>query len=421
MFRTLSRVALALAFASTLDAQPAQSVPPRPPAGVATVDPLHQSGANVTISLLTMGSGTQVWEMFGHNALLIHDNVTGRDTVFNWGVFSFKQPNFIARFLQGRMLYAMGSDSLRWVEIAYTYLNRSVVAQELDLTTSQKDSLLAQVQWYGLPENVNYRYDYFRDNCSTRVRDILDHVLNGQFRAGANGPTGTTYRWHALRLMQGDRPLALGVDIALGRLTDKELTKWEEMFLPRKLHDYAASFQIRDSAGGTRPLVRGEVVMVKTSRGPEYAAPPSLWPWLFGAGVAVSGLFMLFAVRGARRSAAVAFGIWSTVAGLLGLVLTLLWAATDHVSAYANENLLLFNPLWLLLTAPLFISMWKGEVSVWTRRLAVAVAALSVVALLVHVFRLSSQDNLALIGLALPPALAIAWTTVRARTVSSRA
>ena len=115
MLRPLLRPLIALALAaSTLGAQTS-----RP-------DPLHQSGENVTISLLTMGTGKQVWEMFGHNAILIHDNVTGADTVFNWGVFNFKQPNFIPRFLQGRMLYAMGGDSIQWIHLVYRYLNRYV-------------------------------------------------------------------------------------------------------------------------------------------------------------------------------------------------------------------------------------------------------------------------------------------------------
>src|SRR5689334_12283825 len=212
-----------------------QSAPPRIPVTLdrPTPDPLHQSGENVTISLLTMGNGEQVWELFGHNGLWIHDNVTNRDTVFNWGVFSFHQEHFIPHFLQGRMLYSMGGDSMEDVLAAYRYWNRSVLSQELDLSPAQKDSILATIRRNALPENVNYRYDYYRDNCSTRVRDILDHALGGPLSVQAAGLTDATYRWHSLRLMQGNLPIMLGVDFGLGRPADVKLTKWQEMFLPR--------------------------------------------------------------------------------------------------------------------------------------------------------------------------------------------
>ena len=88
------------------------------------------------------------------------------------------------------MLYAMGGDSLPEQLLVYRYLNRSVMAQELDLTAAQRDSILHQIQWYAQPENVNYRYDYYRDNCATRVRDIIDNAIGGQMRAKAGELAG---------------------------------------------------------------------------------------------------------------------------------------------------------------------------------------------------------------------------------------
>jgi hypothetical protein len=129
----------------------------------------------------------------------------------------------------------MGGDSIQWIPSGLPVIsNRYVNAQELNLSASEKDSVLKQIQWYARPENVNYRYDYFYDNCSTRVRDIIDNAVHGQMKAQATALTGTTYRWHALRLMQGNFPLAVGVDIGLGRPSDRELTKWTEMFSSRE-------------------------------------------------------------------------------------------------------------------------------------------------------------------------------------------
>lgn len=423
MLRSLFRAALALTAATSLGAQ-------QPVAPISTQpqpDPLHQAGRNVTVYLLTMGNGNHVWELFGHNAIWIHDNVTSRDTVFNWGVFSFRQPHFIARFLKGTMLYAMGGDSMEGILLEYRYWNRSVVAQELDLLPAQKDTILAAIRWNALPENVNYRYDYFRDNCSTRVRDLIDRALGGPIAVEARGLTGTTYRSHSLRLMQSNLPLVVGVDIGLGRPADVELTKWQEMFLPKKLHDFVAKVRVIDSTGTMHPLVRSERVLFQAAdRGPEPDAPPDLGVWMLLGGMVIAalviwaGLAASSGTRLARATVATLTSVWSLVVGLLGAILTLLWTVTDHVFSRPNENLLLFNPLWLVLVVLLPIYLWSGRAERLTRSAAVVLMALGVVALAMHATGLSAQDNLAIIGLALPPALAIAVVTARPRAVSGR-
>ena len=420
MIRSLSHAALLVCAASIVRAQPTSQRSAPPPQQAVPVDLLYQTGANVTISLLTMGSGEQVWELFGHDAIWIHDNTSGRDTVFNWGVFNFQQPGFIQRFLKGTMWYGMGGDPLGLQMATYRYLNRTVIAQELDLTVAQRDSILHQIQWYARPENVNYRYDYYRDNCATRVRDIIDNAIGGQIRAKAGALTGTSYRWHSLRLMQSNKPIMLGVDIGLGRPADRDITQWQEMFLPRKLHDFVATLQIRDSTGAMRPLVKRETVLFKSTRPPEPEAPPTRWPWLLVGGLFVAALFLVLG-RGAAAEgrvakvlAALIVSIWSLVAGLLGTVIALLWAGTDHVFAHWNENLLLFNPLWFILAVFAIPALWTRRKSAPFRRWAFGLAALASLALIAHIVRLSAQDNLAIICLALPPALAVAWIARRA-------
>ncbi|HET7372271.1 MAG TPA: DUF4105 domain-containing protein [Gemmatimonadaceae bacterium] len=424
MFRSLFRAALVLTTAGSIGAQ--QQKPPAAAAPLPQPDPLHQVGRNVTVYLLTMGNGTQIWELFGHNAIWIHDNVTNRDTVFNWGVFSFRQPHFIARFLKGKMLYSMGGDSMENILLEYQYWNRSVVAQELDLLPAQRDTILAAIRSNALPENVDYRYDYFRDNCSTRVRDLIDRALGGTIAVQARGLTGTTYRWHTLRLMQSDVPIVVGVDIGLGRPADMDLTKWQEMFLPRKLHDFVAKVRVTDSAGTTHPLVRSERVLFQANRGPEAESPPELGVWLLLGGVVVASLIIwagLAASSGsrlARGAVATVAAIWSLLAGLLGAILTLLWSVTDHVFAHANENLLLFNPVWLVMVVLLPLYLWSGRAERFTRSLIALLMVSAVAALAAHATGLSAQQNLPVIGLALPPVLAIAAIAVRRRVIARR-
>ena len=424
MLRTTLRT-LILAGSTVVSGTPAtgQTPSPRPErqaAAASHVDPLHQAGRNVTISLLTMGNGPHVWELFGHNAIWIHDLMTNRDTVFNWGVFDFRQPRFIPRFLKGTMLYSMGGDSMDNILLEYHYWNRSVVAQELDLTAEQKDSVLAAIQRNAQPENVQYRYDYFRDNCSTRVRDILDHALGGRLRKEAGALTGTTYRWQALRLMQVLPAIMLGVDIGLGRPSDFDLTKWQEMFLPRKLHDFVAGMAVAGGEGAQRPLVRREVLLYQSTRGgAEPEAPPGFGIWALLGGIAVAALFLWLGVAATSRrdwtrvAASIVIGLWSLAAGLLGTILVLLWTVTDHVFAHQNENLLIFNPLWLALVVLVPIFLLSGRAVSATRMVAQAALALAAIALAAHFIGLSSQLNFPIIALGLPPALAVVVVTAR--------
>jgi hypothetical protein len=378
--------------------------------------PQAEPGSELTISLLTMEHGTNVWELFGHNAILIEDKSAGTSIAYNWGVFSFRQPHSILRFLKGEMLYAMDGYTLEETILQYRYFNRTLTAQVLNLTPAQKQFIKTFIEWNHRPENINYRYDYFRDNCSTRVRDILDRALGGQIRtASATKLTGTSYRWHATRLMQGGKPLVTGVDIGLGEPSDREISLWEEMFLPVKLRNFARTLQVSDGHGGTQPLVASERVLYQADRPPEPAQRPRLWLPLLVIGIGVAGLFAWLGVRaesgsrGARLMAAIGVSVWSTAVGLLGIILTLLWAVTDHYFAHRNENLLLFNPLWLILAVLGPLSLARGAASRPARIVGLTVAVLALCTVLLHLTTLSSQRNWAEIGLGLPPALAIAW------------
>ena len=419
MLRTLTRAAAALFAATSLSAQVPGVAPTTPER-----DALHAPARDVDVSLLTMGNGSEVWEMFGHAAIWIRDRQTGRDTVVNWGTFNRSQPNFIPHFLQGLMLYSVGGDNMSYIMYMYRYLNRSVTSQELNLSDAQKDTLLTIIRTNFQPENVNYRYDYFVDNCATRPRDILNRVLGGQLRVGADSITNTSYRWHALRLMQGDKPLVLGVNIGLGEPSDRPITKWQEMFLPQKLHDWVATRMVRDSTGALRPLVKADRVLFQANRPSEPAAPPT-FIWLWPIGIMVAGLFVwlgraaLNGGRAARVGAAIVFGTWATVSGLLGLLLTALWAVTDHRFAHANENLLLFNPVWLVLAVllPMFFLKRKAASATW--RTVQFLTVLAVIALVVHIVPISKQTNLPLVGLALPISLALSYLVARADSVRS--
>lgn len=383
------------------------------------VNALYSPGRDVTISLLTVGDGDRLWQMFGHTAIRIRNDITGRDTVFNWGAFDFSQPHFLLHFLRGLNFYRMAGGTLGEIVDDSRQNNRTIVSQELDLTSAQKDALLQIIRTNARPENITYRYDYFRNNCATRPRDMIDQILGGALHEHSKQVTEHSYRWHALHHMRSDKLLVIGVDIGLGTPSDRPITRWDEMFLPRELHDVIATMQVRDSTGTLRPLIHSERVLFQSTRPSDPTGPPNLAMPLLAIGLVIGAAFLFLGTRSVeagralRVTTAVLLAVWALVAGLLGLALTLLWVATDHVFAHGNANLLVFNPLWLALVVMLPLMFMSGQATRGVRLLTTIIASLCVLALMANVVGLTSQSNFAVVALGVPPALAIALAARR--------
>jgi Domain of unknown function (DUF4105) len=330
-------------------------------------------------------------------------------------VFDFSTPGFIGRFLLGHMEYMMAGDPLDATLQFYRALNRQVWVQELDLTDAEKKELVVFLRWNVRPENANYRYDYYRDNCSTRVRDAIDRVTGGQVRARLKAiKTNETYRSHTLRLMQGDRALVSGVELLLGRPTDVELTADETSFLPVELMKHLHTVRLD---GGRRPLFKREFVLNDATRAPEPTRVPSLWMWFAPIGVALTALVLWLGARsegtvGRRRVLAATIAILAGTFGTLGSIIAALVTITDHVAAHGNENIFMLNPLWLVIAAlapRMILRRRAGKSSVLLIRVAAAVGCGAV---LLHLVGLSRQPNWDAIALVLPVELAMAWVLV---------
>ena len=385
-------------------------------------------GANLSVYLMTMGPGDAVWEKFGHNAIWIRDTTQALDAAYNWGLFDFDDADFIPRFLKGSMRYWMGGYDGKATVDAYVSYNRSVWAQELALTPAQKLELLDFVRWNARPENRYYHYDYFRDNCSTRVRDAIDRVIGGQLRSALDTTaTGTTYRYHTRRLTQGSLPVYTGMDIVLGPRGDHALSAWEEAFLPMSLRDHIRSIRISGPEGGATPLVARETELFAATRLPEPAQPSNLIAGFLAVGVFLAGLFVYCArltaqARPVGRIGMSAVGAtWSLLAAIIGTVMVLSWTSTDHVFMYRNENLLQLSPLSFALVPLLITAGLSGRRTLMAARVAAAIAALSVLGLLLQALPGMNQVNGEIIALALPIHLGIAWGTwLLASTVTNR-
>lgn len=348
--------------------------------------------SSLTVSVITWGPGDLVFERFGHNALRIRDSATGLDIAYNWGMFDFAQPNFLGRFLSGDTKYWVEAFPSERLIAAYAAMDRESIEQVLNLTDAQKAQLADFAASNALEANRYYRYEYFRDNCSTRIRDALNLALGGSLeRRFVPITTPWSYRSESLRLTAATQYSQLGIDLALGPKADLPLSAWESMFIPMRLRDYLREVTVPDPNGGTTPLVREERVLHTPRSRP--AEPTESRGLVLGALGPVLGAWMLMLVpiapggRRARRiPAALMAALFYGVTGLLGVLLLGMWIGSAHVFWYHNLTLLLCSPLALFAALLGARAVLRGTLSRSAQIVLIATVTQAMLALLLAPF-----------------------------------
>ena len=360
------------------------------PAAAQTI-PLPAAPADsLTVSLLTVLPGTEVYSLFGHSAIRIRDDARGLDRTYNFGSFTFEQPFFMVRFARGQLDYFLDTDPF-YAELAkYEALGRSMIEQRLDLTPAAAEALFDGLETNALPENRSYRYDFFFDNCSTRLLAAIERATATAGQGDvtlAPAAVHPTFRQMLAPYTQGTPTIALGMDLGIGTPSDRVATDHEQAFLPVSL---AAALD-RATVDG-RPLV---------------ASRDTLF-WVPGAGVVpdrteplvpiLLGLLALgwltAAVRPDRfaRLGRVADVVLFGLAGVAGVLVAFLWFLTDHTVTGPNLNLLWAFPGHLgLAVASRHVDISRG----W-RRYAALAAGGAIAAIVVHVVGIQSMPGGAL-------------------------
>ena len=296
--------------------------------------------------LVTYGPGEIYWQRFGHNAIWVRNPDLGLDHAFNFGFFDFAQQNFFMRFLQGRMLYFSAAQPVRDEFSAYITENREIRAQRLNLTSEQISGLTTYLLREVRPDRRDYLYDYYDNNCSTRVRDAIDQALGGAL-SSEFGPRAAyqTRRDHTRRLTSRDFWLYLGLEIGLGAQAAQAISRWDEMFIPEVLAKALEDMTI-DRHGVIEPLVTDEIVVYESTLEPPPSQPPGTWPRYLLVSLVI---LVLCGLLGRWLPLTVMAKTWLGLSGFIGLALLFLWFGTDHEVTRLNLNLFVFNPFWLLL------------------------------------------------------------------------
>tara|TARA_R100001369_G_scaffold92482_1_gene137828 strand:+ start:8299 stop:9360 length:1062 start_codon:yes stop_codon:yes gene_type:complete len=288
-----------------------------------------------------------LYDKFGHSAFRIEDKSKNLDIVFNYGVYDFNTPNFYTKFARGKLLYQLGVSYYQPFYDSYVSQNRWIKQQTLNLTYSEKQAIFNFLQNNAKPENRKYKYDFFYDNCATKIRDVLKEVLGDELQYNDDFvEEDYTFRELIQKNLHWNTWGSLGIDVALGAVIDKQATAWEYQFLPDYIFK-AAETAVITRNGSNEKLVSNTSTLFKNNPTKENSFFLTSPLFIFG----LLGLLILFITYRDRKNNTRSRFLDVTIffiTGLIGVFLLLLWVATDHTATANNYNLLWAFPLSLV-------------------------------------------------------------------------
>lgn len=304
------------------------------------------------ISVVTCGPGNELYSTFGHSAFRVEDRPNQLDRVYNYGTFNFNTPNFYLKFIQGKLLYELRAyDFVRFLK-SYQYENRWVKEQVLDLNEEQIQKIFNYLENNALPENRAYHYDFFYDNCSTKLIDVLEEVLGEDFKFDPDYDKNIYTHRQLIEQYLGSLPWSdFGIDLALGADIDRSISTKEYMFLP----DYVFKSMEKNKLqveNRSIPIVKETKIILNSQlvENRNFEFKPL---WLFSL-LALVVVFLTYRDFKQNKGFVLTDYLVFGITGFLGVIVLLLWFATDH-SATANN----FNILWAFAPNLIFIFLRK--------------------------------------------------------------
>lgn len=304
------------------------------------------------ISLLTCSPGEELYSLFGHSAMRVRDVSQDLDIVFNYGTFAFNE-DFYYNFSMGRLNYRLAVQQFDGFMREYVHYKRGVVEQVLDLDSLQKAKIFDFLKWNYLPENRYYPYDFFYDNCSSRLRDVLDTILNDQIVwADLMEESEPSFRNIIDRYLIYHPWGDFGIDLGLGLPCDKVPNSREYMFLPDKLLEAYDNAEVNG-----KPLVVRKHNLLEAEGLKEswsLSNPTPLFWLLFG----IVAILSAIGYRKGRLLKGLDLALF-VIIGAVGALIFFLWFITDHEATANNFNMLWAWPTHILAIPLLFFNKWR--------------------------------------------------------------
>lgn len=301
-----------------------------------------QLSSKSEISILTCAPGVKdLHAFFGHSAIRVKDPINGLDQIYNYGTFDFKTPNFYLKFCRGQLLYQVISYPYKYFPYEYYKQNRWVKSQVLNLSEAQNQKIYNFLEWNILPENKKYRYDFFYDNCSTKMYEIIEQNINPITFDYQKFPKELSHRNLIHRYLQKNSWAKFGIDLALGSVIDSTASFKEYMFLP----DYAW-LGFSNSKVNDIELVKKEKYILEdkhlTQGKINFLTSPIFISLIF----LVLSIFSILKHNNFTKA-------WDSVLtftlGIAGILIIFLWFFTEHSTTKNNFNIFWANPLLIAL------------------------------------------------------------------------
>lgn len=297
----------------------------------------QQASCPIQISLLTCSPGDDLYSTFGHSALRIIDSTTEQDIVYNYGTFSFDEPGFYTKFVRGKLLYYLSTEEFSSFKQAYESERRGMIEQVLNLSCSEKHKMVQLLRENLMGENKFYKYDFLFDNCTTRLRDLLEKAADSAVRFSQIVKEKTSFRDHIFEYMDyNDKQwIKLGMDILLGNTTDRIMSNREAMYLPDYLLKGFDSGMI-----GSKPVVEftNQIIELPSEKQQKniFTGPVFIF-WVLLFGIVLMGLSKNDTIQNLLQRFD---GLLFFITGFAGIMMLVMWFGTEHIVCRNNYNLL---------------------------------------------------------------------------------
>ena len=308
------------------------------------------------ISVLTCDPGNEIYSLFGHSALRIKNPINGQDLVVNWGLFEFSESQFQFGydFAKGRLKYYMGIQLMSNFITEYRRSKRGIREQVLNLSNQEKYKIIQLLEENYKPENRKYKYEFFYDNCSSRLRDVIKKVFGENINFYQSPKSNKfTFRETIHLYLESFPWLKLGIDLVLGKKIDKLVSNENLMFLPLNVEEIFDKSLVENN-GSIKNLVKSKNTLIESFENKNKLNNIGFYSWIL---LAITLLLIVFKLDKA-------LGVWSSlnlfIIGLLGIVLVFMWIGTDHNATKMNFNLLWASPFHFILIFCLIKESWNN-------------------------------------------------------------
>ena len=313
-----------------------------------------QLSSQSKVVMFTCGPGTELYAGFGHSALWISDPLTGIDRLYNYGTFDFNTPKFYWKFIKGRLNYMLTETTIQRFMYEYKYRKIRVTGQTLNLNINERQKLFELLEENMLPENRFYKYDFFYDNCATRIRDIVVASVDGKI--DFNTPNKhLSFRQMLFPYLTHTPWTKMGINLILGLSSDKIATPDQYMYLPAYMQNEFNN-AIINSDGNSRKLVKAEKQYLPLRLEFKYNV-------LTDPVIIFTALFLIIVLLTFVEMRICHYFLWldiviNLLAALGGLFLFFMWVGADHSATNQNMNI-----LWLFPSQTLFLIalLFKGN------------------------------------------------------------